>query len=155
MKKRPARFVGIDVSTEHLDIAWRPEPTRRRVANAPSGIAEWLSQLRQLKPVLIVLEAIVGWQDALVAALAGAKQPVAVVNPRPIRDVAKATGQWATTDARDAGVLAHVAEAVHPTPRPRPDKTTQPLDTLVQRRRQLLEMQWLNVSTADYCQRWE
>jgi transposase len=91
--------------------------------------------------MLIVLEATGGWQDALVAALAGAKQPVAVVNPRQIRDFAKATGQWATTDARDAGVLAHVAEAVHPTPRPRPDETTQQLDALVQRRRQLLEMQ--------------
>jgi transposase len=140
MKKRPARFVGIDVSKEHLDIAWRPEHTRRRVANDPAGIAELLSQLRQLKPVLIVLEATGGWQDALVAALVVAKQPFAVVNPRPIRDFAKATGQLAKTDARDAGVIAHFAEAVHPTPRPLPDETTQQLDALVQRRRQLLEM---------------
>jgi transposase len=65
---------------------------------------------------------------------------VAVVNPRQTRDFAKATGQLAKTDALDAGVIAHFAEAVHPTPRPLPDEMTQQLDALLQRRRQLLEM---------------
>jgi transposase len=140
MKKRPARFVGIDVSKEHLDIACRPEPTRWRVANDSAGIGQCIAQLCQLKPALIVLEATGGWQGALVTALAVAKLPVAVVNPRQIRDFAKATGQLAKTDALDAGVIAHFAEAVHPTPRPLPDETTQQLDALLQRRRQLLEM---------------
>jgi transposase len=140
MKKRPARFVGIDVSKEHLDLACRPEHTRWRVANDSAGIAQCLAHLRPLKPSLIVLEATGGWQDALVAALAVAKLPVAVVNPRQLRDFAKATGQLAKTDALDAGVIAHVAEAVHPTPRPLPDALTQELDALVQRRRQLLEI---------------
>jgi transposase len=76
----------------------------------------------------------------LVAALALAKRPFAVVNPRPVRDVVKATGPWAKTDALDAGVIAHVAAAVRPTPRPLPDETTQQIDALLQRRRQLLEM---------------
>lgn len=140
MKKRPPRFVGIDVSKEHLDLACRPEPRRWRVANDPTGIAEVLSQLRQLKPALIVLEATGGWQDPVVAALAVAKLPFAVVNPRQIRDFAKATGQLAKTDALDAGVIAHFAEAVRPMPRPLPDALTQQLDALVQRRRQLLAM---------------
>ena len=70
MKKRPARFVGIDVSKDQLDIACRPEPTRWRVANDSAGIAQCLAQLRQLKPALIVLEATGGWQCSLVAALA-------------------------------------------------------------------------------------
>jgi transposase len=140
MKKRPARFVGIDVSKDQLDVACRPEPSRWRVANDSSGIAQCLAQLRQLKPALIVLEATGGWQCALVAALAVAKLPVAVVNPRQIRDFAKATGQLAKTDALDAGVIAHFAEAVRPTPRPLPDETAQQLDALLQRRRQLLEM---------------
>lgn len=140
MKKRPARFVGIDVSTEPLDLACRPEPTRWRVAHASAGIAPCLAHLRPLKPSLIGLEATGGWQDALVAALAVAKRPVAVVNPRQRRDVAKATGPWAKTDARDAGVIAPLAEAVHPTPRPLPEALTQALDALVQRRRQLLEI---------------
>jgi transposase len=140
MKKRSARFVGIDVSKEHLDIACRPESTRWRVTNDSAGIAQCLAYLRPLKPALIVLEATGGWQDALVAALAVAKFPFAVVNPRQLRDFAKATGQLAKTDALDAGVIAHFAEAVRPTPRPLPDALTQQLDALVQRRRQLLEM---------------
>jgi len=114
MKKRPPCFVGIDVSKDHLDIACRPEPTRWRVANDGAGIAECLAQLRQLKPALIVLEATGGWQCSLVAALTVAKLPVAVMNPRQIRDFAKATGQLAKTDALDAGVIAHFAEAVRP-----------------------------------------
>jgi transposase len=118
MNKRPVQFVGIDVSKEPLDLACRPEPTRWRVANDSAGIAQCIAHLRPLKPALIVLEATGGWQGALVAALAVAKLPVAVVNPRQIRDFAKATGQLAKTEALDAGVIAHVAEAVHPTPRP-------------------------------------
>jgi transposase len=140
MKKRPPCFVGIDVSKDHLDIACRPGPTRWRVANDSAGIAACLAQLRQRKPALIVLEATGGWQGSLVAALAVAKLPVAVMNPRQIRDLAKATGPLAKTDALDAGVIAHVAEAVRPTPRPLPDEMTQPIDALRQRRRQVLEM---------------
>lgn len=74
------------------------------------------------------------------AALAVAKLPFAVGNPRQVRDVAKAPGQLAKTDALDAGLIAHCAEAVRPVPRPRPDETTQQLDALLQRRRQLLGM---------------
>jgi transposase len=140
MKKRPPRFIGIDVSKGRLDIACRPEHTRWNVPNDSTGIGELLSQLRQLQPTLIVLEATGGWQFALVAALAVSKLPFAVMNPRQIRDFAKATGELAKTDALDAGIIAHFAEAVRPTPRPLPDETTQQIDALLQRRRQLLEM---------------
>jgi transposase len=128
MKKRPLRFVGIDVSEDQLDIACRPEHIRWRVANDSAGIAQCLAQLRQLQPALIVLEATGGWQYALVAALTIAKLRLAVVNPRQVRDFAKATGQLAKTDALDAGVIAHFAEAVRPMPRPLPDETTQQID---------------------------
>jgi transposase len=140
MKQRPRRFVGIDVSKEHLDIACRPEPPRWRVASDSAGTAQCMVQLRQLKPGLIVLEATGGWQDALVAALALAHRPFAVVHPLQVRDFAKASGQFAKTDALDAGIIAHVAESVRPTPRPLPDETRQQLDALLQRRRQLLKM---------------
>jgi transposase len=140
MKKRPARFVGIDVSKDYLDLACRPEDARWRVANDHAGIAQCLAQLHQLKPMLIVLEATGGWQGSLVAALAVSKLPVAVMNPRQIRDFAKATRELAKTDALDAGVIAHFAEAVRPTPRPLPDETTPQINALLQRRRQLLEM---------------
>jgi transposase len=75
----------------------------------------------------------------LVAALAVAKLPVAVMNPRQLRELAQATGQLAKTDELDAGVLAHCAETVRPTPRPLPDEMTPQIDALLQRRRQLLE----------------
>jgi transposase len=140
MKKRPLCFVGIDVSKDQLDIACRLEDRRWHVANDSAGIADCLLQLRQLKPTLIVLEATGGWQGPLVAALAVAKLPFAVVNPRQVRDFAKATGQLAKTDALDAGIIAHVAEAVRPTPRPLPDTTMQHIDALLQRRRHLLAM---------------
>ena len=110
------------------------------MANDNAGSAPCLVQLRQLKPTLLVLEATGGWQGALVAALAVSKRPFTVMNPRQIRDVAKATGPLAKTDALDAGVIAHFAEAVRPTPRPLPDATTQHIDAVLQRRRQLLEM---------------
>jgi transposase len=140
MNKRPLGFVGIAVSTDQRDLACRPEDNRWHVANDSAGIADGLLQLRQLKPTLIVLEATGGWQGSVVAALAVAKRPCAVVNPRQVRDVAKATGQLAQTDALDAGLIAHVADAVRPTPRPLPDATMQPIDAVRQRRRQLLEL---------------
>jgi transposase len=140
MKKRPARFVGSDVSKDHLDLACRPEDTRWRVAHDNAGLAQCLVQLRQLKPTLMVLEATGGWHGALVAALAVSQRPFTVLNPRHLRDVAQATGPWAKTDALEAGVIAHVAEAVRPTPRPLPDATTPPMNALRQRRHQLLEM---------------
>ena len=130
----------MDVATDHLDLACRPEDTHWRVANDNAGSAQGLVQLRQLKPTRIVLEAMGGWPGALVAALAVSQRPCTVMNPRHIRDFAKATGPWAKTDALDAGVIAHFAAAVRPTPRPLPDATTQHLEALRQRRRQLLEM---------------
>src|SRR5262245_9684541 len=138
MKKRRPCFVGIDVSEEQLDLACWPEPTRWRVAHDSAGITPCLAQLRQLTPALLVLEATGGWPYALVAAIAVTQLPFAVVNPRQVRDFAKATGPLAKTEARDAGVMAHVAAAVRPTPRPLPEETTQQLDALLQRRRQRL-----------------
>jgi transposase len=89
MKRRPARFVGIDVSKDQLNLAYRPEPTCWRVAHANAGIAQCLAPLRQPKSMLIVLEATGGWQGSLVAALAVRQRPFAVINLRPRRDLAR------------------------------------------------------------------
>jgi transposase len=117
MKRRPSRCVGIDISKDHLDLACRPEHTRWYVANDSAGIAQCLSQLRRLKPTLIVLETTGDWPCSLVAALAISNRPFAVMNPRQMRDFAKATRPWAQTEALDAGVIAHLAEAAPPTMR--------------------------------------
>lgn len=136
---QPLRYVGIDVSKSQLDVAHRPAG-RFTVPNTEAGITKLLAQLVAEPPSLIVLEATGGVELPLTGALAAASLPVVVVNPRQIRDFAKATGQLAKTDALDAQVLAHFAEVVRPEPRPLPDVQTRELAALVTRRRQLIEM---------------
>jgi transposase len=133
-------FIGIDVAQATLDVAVRPNGERWQVANDATGITELVPQLQALSPMLIVLEATGGLELPLLAALGSAGQPVVAINPRQVRDFAKAVGKLAKTDALDAQVLAHFAEAVRPTVRPLPDATTQVLAALVTRRRQLVEM---------------
>jgi transposase len=133
-------FVGIDVARASLDIATRPTGDRWQVGNDPTGIGALVARLQAVQPVLIVMEATGGLETAVVAALGSVGLPVVAVNPRQVRDFAKAVGQLAKTDALDAQVLAHFAEAVRPAVRPLPDAATRELSALVTRRRQLVEM---------------
>ncbi len=134
------RFVGIDVSKRWLDVAVRPSGESWRVAHGDEGIAGLVTRLRELGASLIVLEATGGLEMPLAAALAVAQLPAVIVNPRQVRDFAKAIGALAKTDALDASVLAHFAEAVRPELRPLPDPQTQALGGWLARRRQLVEM---------------
>jgi transposase len=138
--KRPERFVGIDVCKSRLEVAVRPDNTRWTVSNEEKGIVDLAGRLRDLKPTMVVLEATGGLQAALVAVLGEAKLPVVVVNPRQVRDFAKATGRLAKTDAIDADVIAHFGEAVRPEVRPLKDAEAQELSDLLARRRQLVDM---------------
>jgi transposase len=122
------------------DIALRPTGEREAVANTEPDIAVLVARLQACHPTLIVLEATGGFELAVTAALAAARQPVVVVNPRQVRDFAKATGQLAKTDALDAAILAQFAEAVRPAIRALPDAATQALGALLTRRRQLVAM---------------
>lgn len=97
-------------------------------------------QLAELAPTLVVLEATGGLETFLVGELAGAQLPVVVVNPRQVRDFAKAVGKLAKTDALDAQVLAHFGEATKPDLRPLPDDSTRALQALLARRSQVVEM---------------
>src|SRR5918992_1163890 len=133
-------FIGIDVAKAQLDVALRPTGERWAVGNDDTSIAALVARLQAMHPTLIVLEATGGYQRAVVAALAAAGLPVAVVNPRQARGFAKATGQLAKTDALDARALAHFAEAVRPPPRPLPDAQADALRALLARRRQLVAM---------------
>src|SRR4029450_8282191 len=133
-------FVGIDVAKAPLDVALRPTGERWAVVNDDTSIATLVARLQAMHPTLIVLEATGGYQRAVVAALAAAGLPVAVVNPRQARDVARATGQLAKTDALDARALAHFADVIRPTPRQLPDVQTQELRALLGRRQQLIGM---------------
>jgi len=133
-------YVGIDVAKATLDVAVHPTGARWTTTHTEREVAGLVTRLTPLQPALVVLEATGGLEGPLAGALAAAGLPVVVVNPRQVRDFAKATGTLAKTDALDAAVLAHFAAAVRPTPRPLPDAATQALAALVTRRRQLVEM---------------
>ena len=133
-------FIGIDVSKDRLDVAVRPAGEAWQVPHDPQGINSLTERLRELAPHLVVVEATGGMELALTGELAAAGLPVAVVNPRHVRDFARAAGQLAKTDSLDAYVLAHFAEAMQPKPRELPDASAQELRALVARRRQLVEM---------------
>ena len=135
-----ARFVGIDVSKAQLDVAVRPTGKRWVLPYDETGIEGLIPQIVDLEPALVLLEATGGLELPLVAALAAAALPVVVVNPRQVRDFAKATGTLAKTDTLDAGVLAHFADAVRPEVRPLQDAATQALNSLTARRRQVMTM---------------
>ena len=134
------RFVGIDVSKARLDVAVRPARKSWVLPNDETGIAGLVPQLVDLGPALVLLEATGGLEVPLVAALASAELPVVVVNPRQVRDFAKATGTLAKTDALDAGVLAHFADVVRPDVRPLKDAETEVLNSLTARRHQVMTM---------------
>jgi len=133
-------FAGIDVAKDRLDLALRPSGTVRTVAYDAAGISGLVSELQSLEPLAVVLESTGGLELPLAGALAAASLPVVVVNPRQVRDFAKATGRLAKTDVLDAQVIAHFAEAVRPAIRPLPDSDTQELRSLNARRTQVVEM---------------
>lgn len=133
-------YVGIDVAKTKLDVAIRPTGDRREVSYDDRGVGELVSQMQNLNPAMLLLEASGGLELPLAAALAAASLPVVVVNPRQVRDFAKAIGTLAKTDALDAAVLAHFAEAVRPPVRPLRDAETQVLNSLVARRHQVVTM---------------
>jgi transposase len=134
-----ACFVGMDVSQGTVDVAVHPG-TAFQIANDDQGIAEAVERVQALQPTLIVREATGGLEVPLAGALAAVGLPIVVINPRQIRDFARATGQLAKTDRLDARILARFAEAIRPPIRPVPDEQTQALAGLVARRRQLIEM---------------
>jgi len=136
----PACFVGLDVAKDRIEVSVRPTNDRWQADQTDAGIAQLVGRLVALPPTLVVVEATGGYETAVVTALAVAQIPVAVVNPRLVRDFAKALGRLAKTDAIDAAVLALFAERVQPEARPLPDEAHQELIALVTRRRQLLEM---------------
>lgn len=140
MNETTAVIVGIDVSKAMLDVAVRPGGRLGQFPNDEAGIDALVARLKALVPRLIVLEATGGLEMASASALAAAGLPVAVVNPRQVRDFAKATGQLAKTDALDTDILAHFGEVIRPAVRPVKDEEIQALTALVTRHRQLLGM---------------
>jgi len=136
----PATYIGIDVAKNTLDVALRPAGEAFSLRNEQADIGGLIARLTPLDPALIVLEATGGLETTLAAALLAGGLPVVVVNPRQVREFARATGRLAKTDAIDAAVLARFGEAVQPQLRPLPEAASQELAALVARRRQLVAM---------------
>ena len=132
--------IGIDVSKATLDIASLPDGESWTVTNDDPGLAELTPRLVALAPALVVLEATGGFELLAAITLAKAGLPLAVVNPRQVRDFAKAMGRLAKTDALDAAILADFAQRMRPEPRPLPDEAAQLLESLLTRRRQIVDM---------------
>jgi len=135
-----APYVGIDVAKDRLDVHLRPSGQTLAIAYTEDGLDQLVATLQPLAPQLIVLEATGGFEVTVAAALAAAGLPLAVVNPRQIRDYARATGRLAKTDRLDAEAIALFAERVRPEPRPVADADAQALAELVARRRQVVAM---------------
>jgi transposase len=139
-------YAGVDVSKERLDVCLRwSEPESHEedvffVTHDEAGIDHLISRLLEEHPVLVILEATGGFERAVVAALATEGLPVAVVNPRQVREFARATGRLAKTDRIDASILARFAEAIRPAPKPLPEEEIRALQGILARRRQLVGM---------------
>ena len=139
-KKKSKSFIGIDVSKQQLEVAAHERDYQFRCPNKASAFGPLMAELIDLQPALIVLEATGGLEMPVVSALHAAGLPVVVINPRQVRDFAKALGQLAKTDRLDARVLAHFAAAIKPPLRPIKSKEEQELDALTGRRGQLIEI---------------
>lgn len=134
-------FAGIDVSKERLDIAVRGLETREwNIKYDETGVQSLVQQFKELAPTLVVLEATGGLEAHVVAVLAAAGVPLVVINPRQVRDFARATGELAKTDAIDARILALFAERIRPEVRPLKSEEVRELDALMTRRRQLIDI---------------
>lgn len=131
--------IGIDVSKESFDLFIHETKTHKKFEMSKEHIRKAVSWIKKQKPKLIVLEATGGYERPLVADLVTAKLPVAVINPRYIRDFAKATGQLAKTDKIDASVIAHYAMTIAPKTSTIMTEQQQKLAALTSRRRQLVE----------------
>lgn len=133
-------YIGIDISKRYFDIHCLPEGKQHRFENNPDGIGQCLKLLTNMKPKLVVMEATGGYETSLACKLQAAGLSVAVVNPRQIRNFAKAVGQIAKTDKIDAGIIAKFASMIEPQAREIMDDKSRELKNLVARRDQLSKM---------------
>jgi transposase len=135
-----AVIVGIDVSKDSLDVHLRPGGERLKVERTQEGLDRLANRLHNAEVSLIAIEATGGYETVVAASLTTAGLPVIIVNPAQVRSFARALGKQAKTDAIDAAVIAHFAEATSPELRPLADEATRFLADLLGRRRQIVRM---------------
>ena len=146
--------IGIDISKDWLDVAWGPTGSTSRVPNTPPECAHLAADLAAARVCRVVVEATSIYHRAIVAALGETGVPVAVVNPRQVRDFARSLGRLAKTDRVDAQVLARYGQGIEPEPRAQPDAETQEGKDVLARRRQLVEMLTMEKNRLAQAPRW-
>lgn len=132
-------FIGIDVSKDNLDLCFSNEK-EQRITNEVNSIKSLAKELVKLAPKLVVMEASGGYERLALVTLHRAGVPVVAINPRQVRDFAKAMGKLAKTDRIDAKVLCEFASRIRPQVRPLADDQSLELEQLVERRLQLIQM---------------
>jgi transposase len=133
-------FVGIDVAKDSMEIAIHGDKGHWEYANNEEGLTNLKARMKRLSPQLIVLEATGGYEVTVAAELQDSGFPVAVMNPRRIREFAKSVGILAKTDILDARVIARYAATVQPPPRVLPQEEVKRLNAIMMRRRQVIAM---------------
>jgi transposase len=133
-------FIGIDVAKAEFEIKESASPNTYSERHNQTGIRKIVRRMVAIQPKLVVMEATGGLEKALARALDDAAIPVAIINPRQMRDFARSTGRLAKTDSIDAEIIALYAERIRPEPREMPTTETDMLDSLVTRRQQLIQM---------------
>ena len=128
--------VGIDVSKLTLDVHLLPEGRRLHFSNDRRGRQELIRAISKSQPQCVALEATGGYEVKLAVELDAAALPVAILNPRWVRDFARSVGALAKSDRIDAAIIARYARDVRPEPRGVPDEISRRLQALVARRRQ-------------------
>ena len=133
-------FVGIDVSSQRLEVDMLPVSQRFSEAISEGGIASLVPRLQALHPQIILLEATGGYEIPVAYALSEAGLPMVIANPKSVRHFAKALGRLAKTDKLDAQILALYAQSIQPQVRPLKEREQLELTNLMSRRRQLQGM---------------
>ena len=131
-------YIGIDVAKQNFDLCCLNQKEIRQFENNTKGIRKAIKVITKLQPKLVVMEATGGYEASLAAELHAARLPVAVVNPRRIRDFARANGQLAKTDKLDAAVIALFAARMRPPTQEQIDHNSRRMKALVTRRNQLI-----------------
>lgn len=139
-------YVGIDVAKDHLDLAVAGGGPVETFAYTAEGLQQLLGQLQQVPVAQVILEATGGLEVRLMSELWAAQVPVSRINPKRVREFAKASGRHAKTDRLDAQVLAQFGTALQPAATPLPSDQTQTLADWVSRRRQLVEMRSMELN---------
>jgi transposase len=147
-----ATYVGIDIAEHTFDLAFEPQQKARHFHNDASGIRQCCTLLKQLQPVLIVMEPTGGYEAAVRTQLQAAGLAVAVINARQIRNFAKACGRLAKTDKLDAQMIARFAAVMQPSPQEPVDAQTRLLKALMDRRRQLVQMHTAEANRMEHAQ---